>query len=182
MLNINIDISDKKIAVIGGGKTAYRKLKKLIDKKCCNIDLYTKKIVEENIYKFKDKISIKILKENIEEKELEKYFMVIVATDDKKYNEKISKNLNEKNIIVNNISGFGNCEFTFEEELENIVFSVSTKGVSPYLTKIIAEDFKKQTYKYKEILEIIKKERNNWIKKGLNVKEETDKMLKSFFT
>lgn len=116
--------------VIGAGNVALRKINKLL-KYNCNITVMSKYILDDilNLYDSnKDKIKL-ITREfnfnnNDDLKEIEKYFLIIAATNDKDLNNKISEYCIDKNILVNNISSKNNMNARFCTIIENQNYSV----------------------------------------------------------
>lgn len=116
--------------VIGAGNVALRKINKLL-KNNCNITVMSKYILDDilNLYDSnKDKIKL-ITREfnfnnNDDLKEIEKYFLIIAATNDKDLNNKISEYCIDKNILVNNISSKNNMNARFCTIIENQNYSV----------------------------------------------------------
>ena len=116
--------------VIGAGNVAFRKINKLL-KYNCNITVMSKYILDDilNLYDSnKDKIKL-ITREfnfnnNDDLKEIEKYFLIIAATNDKDLNNKISEYCIDKNILVNNISSKNNMNVRFCTAIENQNYSI----------------------------------------------------------
>ena len=106
---VSIDINEKKCLVIGGGSLAYRKIQTLLHYGA-KIDVITEEIREEKI---KDADILNLFIETYENQPLDKYFLVIAATDNKDLNDKIVKICNEKNILVNNITSKENMSMRF---------------------------------------------------------------------
>ena len=106
---VSIDINEKKCLVIGGGNLAYRKIQTLLHYGA-KIDVITEEIREEKI---KDADILNLFIETYENQPLDKYFLVIAATDNKDLNDKIVKKRNEKNILVNNITSKENMSMRF---------------------------------------------------------------------
>lgn len=104
-----IDIKEKQCLVIGGGNLAYKKVLTLL-RYGAKINVITKEVREEKISELKD---INLLVEEYNEQSLDKYFLVIAATDNKGLNDEIVKICNEKNILVNNITSKENMSLRF---------------------------------------------------------------------
>ena len=106
---VSIDINEKKCLVIGGGSLAYRKIQTLLHYGA-KIDVITEEIREEKI---KDADISNLFIETYENQPLDKYFLIIAATDNKDLNNKIVNICNEKNILVNNITSKENMSIRF---------------------------------------------------------------------
>lgn len=134
-----INLKNKKVLIIGAGKIAYRKATTLL-KYGALITVVTKEVTDKNFYNLKN-IDLKI--ENFDEKILENYFMVITATNDKNFNDKIFDFCNEKNILINNVTSKENmsCRFGSILETEEYQIGISAKG-NPKKSKLLKEKLK----------------------------------------
>ena len=127
---VSIDLNNKNILVIGAGKIALRKVKTLLEYNC-NITVITKKVVEKEFFDLEKENKIKILKnQEFEEKFLDNIFLLVSATDNKEFNDKISKLCTSKNILVNNITSRDNMNLRFMSILSNydIQISITANG------------------------------------------------------
>ena len=127
---VSIDLNNKNILVIGAGKIALRKVKTLLDYNC-NITVITKEVLEKEFLSLEKENKIKILKnQEFEEKFLEDVFLLVSATDNKEFNDKISKLCTSKNILVNNITSRDNMNLRFMSILSNddIQISITANG------------------------------------------------------
>ena len=127
-----VDLKDKNILVIGGGKVAFRKVLKLIPFEakiiivspeiCCELE----KLLEENqnlIYK----------KKKVEIDDIKKSFIVISATNDRNINNLIAATCKENNIFVNSVDDIENCSFIFPALIKKDAFTAgfTTSGKAP---------------------------------------------------
>lgn len=127
---VSIDLNNKNILVIGAGKIALRKVKTLLEYNC-NITVITKKVVEKEFFDLEKENKIKILKnQEFEEKFLDNIFLLVSATDNKEFNDKVSKLCTNKNILVNNITSRDNMNLRFMSILSNddIQISITANG------------------------------------------------------
>ena len=127
---VSIDLNNKNILVIGAGKIALRKIETLLNYNC-NINVITKKILEEKFLELEKDNKIKIFKnQEFEEKFLENIFLVIVATDNEVLNKNISQLCINKNILVNNITSKDdmNVRFMSIYEKDDIQIAISANG------------------------------------------------------
>ena len=127
---VSIDLNNKNILVIGAGKIALRKVKTLLEYNC-NITVITKKVIEKEFFDLEKENKIKILKnQEFEEKFLEDIFLLVSATDNKEFNDKVSKLCTNKNILVNNITSRDNMNLRFMSILSNddIQISITANG------------------------------------------------------
>ncbi|MGN0587791.1 MAG: bifunctional precorrin-2 dehydrogenase/sirohydrochlorin ferrochelatase [Oscillospiraceae bacterium] len=138
------DIKDKKIAVIGGGKVACRKVRILAEHGAA-ITVTAPRVCEE-IYGLAAQYgSIKINVKPFSEDDLEGASAVISATSDNKVNLHIYQLCREKNIPVNTVDDPEKCTFIFPALVHkgNISVGISSSGTAPafsaYLRRKIEE-------------------------------------------
>ena len=129
-----IDIKDKKCVVIGGGKTAFRKIKKLID-----FEPHITVISPEILPEFSEIPDIEIIHREYRKGDMDNAFMVITATDNKKLNEEIFNICQQKNILVNTVDDIEKCGFIFPSLVHegDITVGISTSGKSPVYAKFL---------------------------------------------
>lgn len=135
-----IDLNDENCLIVGGGSVALRKVQVLLDFGA-RIHLVAKTISEEirEIEKRTDKL---LLEERaFEPDEVRGYRLVIVATNDKNLNMRISEICNLRSIPVNVVDDKENCSFIFPSYLKrgDIVGAFSSGGKSPYLTQYLRD-------------------------------------------
>ncbi len=127
-----VDLKDKNILVIGGGKVAFRKVLKLIPFEAKiiivspEICIELEKLLEENqnlIYK----------KKKVEIDDIKKSFIVISATNNKNINNLIAATCKENNIFVNSVDDIENCSFIFPALIKKDAFTAgfTTSGKAP---------------------------------------------------
>ena len=120
-----INIKNKECLIIGGGKVALRKINKLLEYKCNNITVISDKALKDIIELNKsNKITLIESKFELNEKLLEKYFLVVAATNDEKINNEISNLCIAKNILINNASSKDNMNIRFCTNIENEEYSI----------------------------------------------------------
>ncbi|MCX7990752.1 MAG: bifunctional precorrin-2 dehydrogenase/sirohydrochlorin ferrochelatase [Proteobacteria bacterium] len=150
-----VSLADKKVLVIGGGKVAERKIRKLLK--------YSPKIIiispelTEGLKNLSDKGFIEWEKRSFRESDLDGgVFLVISATDSKDLNDYIHKLCDERNILINKVSGRGRVIFPAIAEEGNISVAVSSSGLTPLITKILKKKIKELIRPYSKIVSIIK--------------------------
>lgn len=120
-----INIKNKECLIIGGGKVALRKINKLLEYECNNITVISDKALKDIIELNKsNKITLIESKFELNEKLLEKYFLVVAATNDEKINNEISNLCIAKNILINNASSKDNMNIRFCTSIENEEYSI----------------------------------------------------------
>ena len=173
--------------IIGGGDVAERKIDLLIK---ANADItivsieFTNYILEvakkNNIKCITQKYSDNILKEN-------KYKFVIAATNNVSLNEKIARDCDKQNIIINVVDQPEICDFIFPSILErgDITVAVSTGGASPVLARVLRTKLETLVpSNYGKLAEIVSKNRinvRNKMKKFSSNKIFWEKMLNGKF-
>ena len=128
-----VNLENKKILVIGGGKIAYKKITKILEYSA-NVTIITEKIEEEKLLqlenvKIVDNKRIENDKDIIGEL-VKNYFLVIAATNDEELNENIAKICDSRGILINNISSKTEMNAMFGGIVKNDEFqiAVSTGG------------------------------------------------------
>ncbi|MGB5918227.1 precorrin-2 dehydrogenase/sirohydrochlorin ferrochelatase family protein [Arcobacter sp.] len=128
---ISLNLENRKILVIGAGKIATSKVKKLLD--------FTNDIVvlAPNISEELEKLHIKTLKKEYEKNDIEGFHIVIACIDDINLQKEIYKHTREKNILYNCADIYELCDFTFSSIIkkDDLVITISTSGSSPAFSK-----------------------------------------------
>ncbi len=176
-----LDLSHKKILIIGGGFIAYEKLRHMLDFSL-NISIVALHI-SKDVQKLINTHNLTHDEKAYEVGDIKGFDMVIVATDDISLQKSIyyeSKNLN--NCLVNSVDGVSYCDFIFPSYIKkgDLTIAVSTSGSSPafaklfkiYISKLIPNDIGK-------FLEKMKNFRNS-MPKGENRMKFLDKKAKEY--
>ena len=128
-----VNLENKKVLVIGGGKIAYKKITKILEYST-NVTIIAEKIEEEKLLqlenvKIVDNKRIENDKDIIGEL-VKDYFLVIAATNDEELNENIAKICDSRGILINNISSKTEMNAMFGGIVKNDEFqiAVSTGG------------------------------------------------------
>ena len=128
-----VNLENKKVLVIGGGKIAYKKITKILEYSA-NVTIVAEKIKEEKLLqlenvKIVDNKRIENDKDTIEEL-VKDYFLVIAATNDEELNENIAKICDSRGILINNISSKTEMNAMFGGIVKNDEFqiAISTGG------------------------------------------------------
>lgn len=126
-----VNIENKEVLIIGGGKIGGRKAQTLREYEG-NVTVYSEKVTEETILADEN---IKVVNKNVshdegEIKELvKKYFLVVAATDDTELNDRISYVCMCENILVNNVSSKTEMNAMFTAVVKNNEFQI---GIGSY--------------------------------------------------
>lgn len=134
-----LDLSGKKVVVVGGGKVAQRKIETLLEYGAV-IYVISKDLTPELQERVKNG-NIMFLAHEFEEGYIEDAFLVIIATNDKMLNQRVSTLAKERNILVNTVDRPEECNFIVPSIVKrgDLLIAVSTSGKSPTLAKRIKE-------------------------------------------
>ena len=127
-----IDLRNKEVLIVGGGKLSLRKAEKLKEYGA-SLTIFSKNIKEKKLNEIED---VKFISENLEndnekiEELIKQYFLIIAATDDIELNDNIARVCMKNNILVNNVSSKIEMNVMFGATVKNDEFNVavSTNG------------------------------------------------------
>lgn len=130
-----IDIENKKCIIVGGGKIALQKLRKII---LFNPDIT---VIAPNICDEIKKIGVKTECRKFIDKDIKNAFMVISATDDEKLNAHIFELCRAENILVNTVDDKEKCGFIFPSIIkkEDVTIGITTSAKSPLYAKYLRQ-------------------------------------------
>ncbi len=142
-----IDLTDKKVLVVGGGRVALQKIKVLIEFEPA-ITVVADSFSSDFLNYISDK-DINVLEKKFEDSDIsdeDDYTVVVAATNNLEVNRRIYQLCISNKIPVNVVDNPGLCTFIFPSIYvnQNLVCSVSTAGESPVLTQYIKELLIKQ--------------------------------------
>ncbi|WP_230398037.1 precorrin-2 dehydrogenase/sirohydrochlorin ferrochelatase family protein [Novisyntrophococcus fermenticellae] len=123
-----LDISDKRILVVGAGAIALRRIKTLL--------LFTDKIevaakaIHPEITMLSEAHRLQFVGNRYEDGMLEGVFMVLACTDDRELNSRICSRAHEQGILANNCSSREACDFFFPSVIrqEELVIGINAGG------------------------------------------------------
>jgi len=138
---INLILTDKPCLVIGGGIIAERKTESLV-----NAGAKVTLISPEINVQFENKINtgiIKYHKRKYRRGDLKGFFLVIAATDESSVNEKIYKEAQNLDILINCVDIPKKCNFYIPSVIQrgDLQITISSSGKVPYFTKKLREFF-----------------------------------------
>ena len=128
-----INLENKKVLVIGGGKVATKKIEKILEYGA-DITVVTENVVEEKLLKLGNvKIENNQKIENNKakiEKLVKGYFLIIAATDNEELNENIANVCDSNGMLINNVSSKIKMNAMFGGIVKNSEFqiAISTSG------------------------------------------------------
>ena len=156
-----VDLKDKPVLVIGGGKIACRKVDSLLEAGAA-IDVVTLE-AEEHLCQLAEKGIISIINGSFEEKYLDDVWLVIAATDDSTVNRNVFDACEQKRIFCNVVDVPEYCRFHVPARVQrgSLQIAVSTSGKSPALAKKIKKELAEQYGpEYADLLEVLNIIRN----------------------
>ncbi|MEG0181715.1 MAG: bifunctional precorrin-2 dehydrogenase/sirohydrochlorin ferrochelatase [Peptostreptococcaceae bacterium] len=135
---IMVDLKEKNITIIGGGKIAYRKAKNFINFGY-KVNVVSLEFIDE-FESIKDKVNFII--DEYDEKYIKDSFVVVAATNNKEINEKIGIFCREKDKLVNVVDNTELSNFIVPSCVKrgDLIIGVSTSGKSPSLAAKIKRD------------------------------------------
>lgn len=178
---VMMEITNRKIVIVGGGKVAYRKSKNILEYGGILTILSPEIIDEFSELKEKYKEKLNFIYDEYDIKYIEDAFLVIGATCTRSLNNKIGKDCANLNILVNLVDSKEESDFITPALInnDNLTISISTMGSFPYLCKKIRKDMEKKYVKFnKEYMDILEDIRYFIIKeKPDNMRSEMDRIL-----
>lgn len=157
---IMVDISNKKIVIVGGGEIGYRKAKNFLEFGAKIVVLSPQFIDKFYELKKEYKEQIRLINDFYKKKYIYDSFLVIGATSSRKINKQISIDSKDLNILCNIVDSKEESSFIFPAIVnrEGLIVSVSTGGKFPYLCKKIKEDIDNKYSKFdKEYMDLLEK-------------------------
>lgn len=151
---VMLNVKNKDITVIGGGKVAFRKAKKLLEYNA-KIKVISKEFIEDFNF-IKEKIVM--IKEEYHEKILDNSYLVFACTDSNKINSFIMKFCKENNILCNVVDDIETSDFIVPSSVKRgeLIISVSTLGKSPSLASKIRKELENiYTIEYSDYIEVL---------------------------
>ncbi len=136
-----IDLHEKEIVIFGGGEVGERKASLFY--KHARVKVISKEFTP-GLDRFHEEGKIEIIKvENVGKNEIVSFlnnaFIVIPATNDMVFNEKISKIAKDQGKFIDRVDDIGNIIVPSVIKQGDIVIGISTGGQSPALSKYIRQ-------------------------------------------
>lgn len=166
MYPVMMNLKDKKCVVIGGGKTALRKVKKL---KECGAEVIA---VSPAFYEGFERLNILCKSKEYDKSDLNGMFLAIAATDRQEVNLKIREDAKALGILVSLADAPEVSDFISPASISNggITIAVSTNGAFPMLSKKLCEIKSEDISLYSAILPILEKHRKKIISANRDTK------------
>lgn len=159
MLSVLIDLNEKEVLIVGGGKVAARKVK-LFLKENSSVT-----VVSDSYNESFDEFDglIKKINSEYDKKYLNAKFLVIAATNNSKVNRKICSDAKEMNILYNAVDKSTDNAVMFQSSMQrgDLLISVSTSGAFAGLSKRIKRELEDYfPYDYGEYVDYLAKKRD----------------------
>lgn len=137
-----LNISSRRVVVIGGGEVALRKIEDLVQ--CGALVTVIAPDIHESIISLRDEAPerVEIFQRPYRKGDLEGAHMVFAAAGDERANREVFIEASEKKIFINAVDDPSNCTFFVPSwfNRDGLVISVSTSGISPSLAARIRRD------------------------------------------
>ena len=135
LFSIELNLEEKNVLVVGGGRIALRKVKTLLPTGA-RITVVAPQFDPE--FETLDANVVTLKKRIYEPLDLRGIFMVFICTDQPAVNAKVSNDARARRILVNNACDYLDGDFIVPARMdfgENIAVTVSTQGRAPSLAK-----------------------------------------------
>ncbi|MBS4959761.1 MAG: bifunctional precorrin-2 dehydrogenase/sirohydrochlorin ferrochelatase [Clostridiales bacterium] len=158
---IMLDLSGKKVLVVGGGKAAQIKIENFVD--CgCEIQVVAPKITE-NIEFFVNQGKVSWRRKQFSFSDFEGVSLVVAAADEW-VNQIVFQQAKLAGILCSTVQGTGDFIFPSAKQVEDLTIAVSTNGKYPLLAKKIVEQADYSAAKQLDTLDRIRKAARKSIK------------------
>lgn len=133
-----IEIENHPVLVVGGGRTALKKIEVLLEFKA-DITVIASEFIEE--IKKMDSQLVKRLEKPFQVSDVEGMHIVVAATESKEVNHVIAEVCRERKILVNAVDQASDCTFIFPSYIKQgeVVAAFSSGGKSPVVTQYLKE-------------------------------------------
>jgi precorrin-2 dehydrogenase/sirohydrochlorin ferrochelatase len=176
---LHVAIKEKKCLVVGGGKTAERKVATLVR--------YGGKVVvvspsaTPRLRSYAQQRKILWHKRRFKLTDLSGAFLVFSATDSETLNREIGQEAKKRTILVNVVDTPEECDFISPSLVErgHLTISISTAGLAPLLSKHIRKDLEQYlSREYRRYTLLVAKVRSALVKDKTLTAQEKKKKLK----
>ncbi len=174
-----VDLKDKRCLVVGGGRVALRKIRRLLE---CQARVFV--VAQTLVEELKNMVSqgkIAYLGSEYKTEYLKGTFLLIGATDDEELNLRLSQEANEKGILCNIVDQPEKCNFIVPSLVTkgDLIITISTSGKSPALARRLRQEMEKMFgEEYALFLQILGKIRDV-LKRHISSQPERQKILEA---
>jgi precorrin-2 dehydrogenase/sirohydrochlorin ferrochelatase len=134
-----LDLTGKKVLVVGGGQVAQRKVETLLEYEA-KIYIIARSLTNKlnEMVEFK---KVVFLGKELLPHHLDGAFLVIAATNDKALNHRVSEEAKRRGMLVNAVDQPADCNFIVPSIIRrgDLLVAISTSGKSPAMAKRIRE-------------------------------------------
>lgn len=137
---INVDITDKRCVVLGGGRVAQRKVESLL--KCKGAVTVISPSLTPRLKELQSLGKIKNVCREYQSGDIDDAFVVFCATNDSNINERAAHEAKTRGVLFNVVDMPKMCNFIVPSVVhrEDLVITVCTSGKSPALAKRIRKE------------------------------------------
>ncbi len=134
-----LDLRNRKVLVVGGGKVATRKVKNLLPF-TQNITIVSPKVTKE-LKELIDDYGLRWLRRRFRTLDLRNAGLVIVAVDDLKLQRRVFRLCEKRGILCNAVDSPEFCNFIFPSIIKrgDLILALSTSGKVPALSRALRE-------------------------------------------
>jgi precorrin-2 dehydrogenase/sirohydrochlorin ferrochelatase len=169
-----LDLTGKKVLVVGGGQVAQRKVETLLEYEA-EILIVSRELTDK-LNKMVENKRVQFLGKEFLPRHLDGAFLVIAATDDKALNHRVSEEATRRGMLVNAVDQPADCNFIVPAIIRrgDLLVAVSTSGKSPALAKRVREELEGQFGpEYEATLKLMGKVREAVLASGLPQSENS---------
>jgi len=175
-----IQLEEKRILLVGGGRIASEKLEKLLDF-TTDITILATKISDE-VSETASRHSLETVTREYRRGDIEGYDIVVVATDTVELHREIFEESRDSRIMVNSVDDTAYCDFIFPSYLKrgDLTIAFSTSGASPAFAKHIRRYFENIVPESTSAFLDRMKSLRNELPKGEERMKKFDEMVREF--
>jgi siroheme synthase-like protein len=169
-----LDIEGKTCVVVGGGTVALRKVNALLEGGA-QVTMISSSVHPDLVQLTKEKI-IRVIRRKYEPGDLEKAFLVVAATDDRRINRKVAEDAKKARALVNVVDDPEPSDFIVPAVVRrgNFTLAISTGGRSPALSRKLRERLETMFgAEYSSLVELVEEIRSSLKRKGTPIDAET---------
>jgi precorrin-2 dehydrogenase/sirohydrochlorin ferrochelatase len=175
---IHINIQGRKCLVVGGGKTAERKVNRLV--RYGGKVVVVSPVATSSIENLSCKKRVVWYKRGYRSTDLHQAFLVFCATNNQELNKKISREAKRKGTLVNVVDSLSECSFISPALVERgcLTISISTEGLAPLLSRKIRKELGiSYGQEYRHYTKLIAQARNTIVRdKGISAREKRKRL------
>lgn len=167
-----LNLTDKKVLVVGGGLVAQRKVETLLEHGA-SISVVSRDLTPRLTELVKTQ-RIAFVGSEFTEEHLAVVFLVIAATDDPMLNHRVSMDAQERGLLINAVDQPEDCNFIVPSILRrgDLQVAISTSGKSPALARKIRQELELQFgQEYEKLLLLMGSVREQVLSRGLPQEE-----------